>query len=171
MIYQTDPKNNFIVQHFGCYLFDLFKITQDIRGEDWDFAKVSDLYQKAMKAKLVGYLVGEVFYPGENTNPPQGCFVQDAAGVLELAGAPTFKILMGPLPAGMWTARDRPASSIPDKTSIIQKWHNDWTGFSHFVVGNTDGSVKWDPIHRGPGLGSVTVAEGRLVSMRLIQFV
>jgi hypothetical protein len=166
MIKQTDPRNNFIVQHFGCYLYDLFKITEESRGESWDFDKVNAIYQASMKAGFVGYMIGERFYPGENTSPPDGCFVEDVSAVLQLAGCPKTQILMGPLDGGMWPMNTTPR----DGDAIIQKWHNDRTGFNHYVVGNPNGTCKWDPISRGNGLGSVTVAEGHPVSMRLIQF-
>lgn len=47
---------------------------------------------------------------------------------------------------------------------IITAWHNDRTGFTHFVVGQSK-PVEWDPIEGG----SVTVAEGYPISNRVFQ--
>ena len=165
MIYQTDARNSQAFQHFGCYFSDLLKLSENVLGTDFDFDKVNAIYNAAISAGFVGYMVGEKFYPGENANPLDGCFVQSALDVLHLAGTAKAEILMGPLSAGMWPID----AQIPENTGIIQKWHNDRTGFSHFVVGNPDGSVQWDPINYS-GQGSVTVREGTKVSLRLVKF-
>ena len=167
MIKQTEPRNGYITQHFACYGYDLLYISEAHQGIDFDFDRVNSIYKAGINSNLIGYMIGEMFYSGENHNPLDGWFVEDATGLLALSGCQNTKILMGPLDAGMWPID----TEIPERTGIIQKWHNDRTGFSHYVVGNPDGTVQWDPIERSPGVGSRTVAEGRLVSLRLIQFV
>ena len=164
MIHQTDPRFSSVVNHNGCYEWSLFSIAEEATGGDFDEVKLQALHNGGMAAKVVGYLVKGQFFPGEHPETYDGCYVQDAVALLALAGV-RAQILMGPLPAGMWPM-DTPLST---GTFIIQKWHNNISGFSHFVRGNMDGSVKWDPIQYPDGSGSLTVKNGNPVSLRLVR--
>ena len=162
MLKQTDPRFSKAIYHFGCYIFSLINVAGIRQGKDFDFDQIESIYKSAMQSGIVG---PEQY--DDNGNATGGCFVNDAQAFLNLCGSGNATILMNPSDKlGMWPTDD-PQKNDPS-VSIIQEWQHD--AFTHFVTGNPDGSVEFDSIDYGDGLGSNTVRYGQCVALRLIKF-
>lgn len=136
-IYETDSDLDADAQKFACYCLSIAHFHPDIDDDTFDLVW--------RDAKSKGIIDGNDV-------------LQDPQGFVNLLG---YMLKFRP---GHW-----PLSIVvdPDKTYIIAEWHNDITGFTHFVV-HAEGvitreGVTYDPIEGG----SRTVREGVPVSLRL----
>jgi hypothetical protein len=161
MIKQTDPQTGPVIAKFGCYLFSILYKVEKRTGQNFLWPQIEAIYKSAMATGIVG---AEAF--NSDGSPADGCFVNDAAGLMRLAGAANAGVVSGPLDAGMFPV----GLSIGSGDEVIQEWHNPDSGFTHFVCGAPDGSVEWDPIEYADGSGSITVRDGHQVAWRLLEF-
>ena len=137
IIYEDDGKLDSDAQAYACYCLSIAHFHPDISDEEFDAAWET--------AKGKGIL--------DSTDT-----LVDPQGFVNLLGY-MLKFRDGHWPLGLVVD--------PSKAHIIAEWHNDSTGFTHFVV-HADGiitreGVTYDPIQGG----SRTVREGYPVSLRI----
>ena len=136
-IYENDGKLDADAAKVGCYCLSIAHYHPDITDEEFDAAWE--------QAKAKGILDSS-----DILKAPQG-FVNLLGYML------TYR-------DGHWPA-DTPLD--PANMHIVGEWHNDNTGFTHFVVMDGKGTgkenVTYDPIEGG----SRTVREGYFVSYRI----
>lgn len=127
MIYQTqEPDINF--EHVGCAFDSMAYAREKFQSKPWTVEELSAAWTGA---KAEGIL-------DDDYNITDWQKLIDYLGLpLQFRGHATVNLVLD-----------------PDEFAICA-WHNDRTGFTHFVVGQTK-PVEWDPIEGG----SVTVREG-----------
>ena len=161
MLYQTDPALGPYINEFGCLFCDILKKVEKRTRPDKPFGadEILAIYKSGMQTGIIGQEQADA-----DGNPASGCYINDLNALLRLAGAGNAQFQINPGSSDIFW----PVGSQPDSNEeIIERWHNDRTGFTHFVCGAPDGSVEWDPIEGG----SVTVREGSPNAYNLIQFV
>jgi hypothetical protein len=149
MIFQTNPKLGSVINHFGCYMCSQLYLVEKYSKIPMTVEGVMTIYNTAIKTvfdpKTKKMVIGDE------------CFVNDAQSLLKLAGGKNLKAL-----------GTKPASYIPTKDEVeILCMYNPKTDFTHFVVGNGQSKVEFDPI----GGGSRTAREGYVKSKRIFAIV
>ena len=133
MIYQTqEPDPNF--EHVGCAFDSLAYAREKIQNKPWS---IDELGAAWTGAKTAGLLDADYN-------------ITDWQQLADFLGLPLQFLghqALGPIQ--------------PDQFAICA-WHNDRTGFTHFVVGQQK-PVEWDPIEGG----SVTVREGYPMALQV----
>lgn len=149
MVLQTDKELGAFINEWGCYFCSLLAVAEEQRKKVFEAHEVMSIYLAAMH---VGIISKEVW--DENGRPKDGCTVLDPDALLRLAG-------------GKGSVRKVDGSGYKAATGEWQilRFHNQRTGFSHFVLGDGNGKVRFDPLGH-----SVTVKEGRVVDQRIIKY-
>lgn len=149
---QEDPGNLPQIQAYGCNLFTHWSWVESILGHTIVDTpdQVNAEYQKLLAAGKI----------------QDDCTVLDGAGIFALYGI-SVRQLTDPVSGSPFIS----PNYMPTEGQIIDLcYHWDAKGFVHFVRGNVDKSVAWDPIVRG-GAGSNTVKYGYLHSLRIYELV
>jgi hypothetical protein len=150
MFKQTDPAFPSDIQHFGCLFLSTLYILEKHFGAVWPTPQsVIDTYESEENDEDLG----------------QECFVNDQDKLIaSIIGPNKAQVICG-----------LPTTYICGAGEFeIQTWHNEASGFTHFVVGDGKGceraNVEWDPILQPDGVtGSFTVMRGVCVGKRIIK--
>jgi hypothetical protein len=171
---QNKPVFGYVINHFGCYAWALAKkVESRIRpNKPFTDQELLDFVKIAETTGILGYLDEEgKFHAGKKFDqygtPVDGCYVKDPGAWLELLGA-MARVRTRTLADGTVTTSFPPDWPDIGDAEVIQRWEN--PNFGHFVDGKNASEVDWDPIDYGDGKGSNTVRTGKVVSLRLVDF-
>ena len=129
----------FTLGEAGCYFLSLVHIAEDLHG-----GRRIDAVQMFLSAVQLGLCRDD-------------CFIVDPGGIMQL------------LYGGRWTWRKEAANyAVTDGEFEVLRFERPTPGFvySHFVLGDGTGHVKYDPLG-----DSKTVAGGTLISKRILKMV
>ena len=151
MVYQFDPELNpngkDFLKQWGCYFCSLLKIAESQHGRKFGATEVYAIYLAAMQT---GIVQKEVY--DELGKPKDGCTVLDPDALLKLAGG-----------KGKVRQVDGAGYRCAANEKQILHFFNPRTNFRHFVVGDGNGKVSWDPLEN-----SVTAREGSVTDQRIV---
>lgn len=141
MIKQTDPRLPPEANHFACAFDSIAYFREAYQGKPWSVEELASAWKGAI---LSGLISGDLNGSGILGDAPEELVIQSWQSIADYLGCALQ--YLGKFPQG-----------APERIGnfAVCAWHNDRTGFTHFVVGDSR-PVEWDPIDGG----SVTVREG-----------
>ena len=149
MIKQTDPRLDANMNHIACAFDSVAYFRERYQHKPWTAEELQAAWDGALKA---GILSGDLNHDGDLLDAEEG-EIQSWQGLADYLGC-ALKFL----------GKFAPGALEKYGNFVIAAWHNDRTGFTHFVVGDHK-PVEWDPIEAG----SITVREGYVKSLRIFQ--
>ena len=149
MIFQTDSRLDPSFNKYGC-LFDCHAWYREAgMGQPWTAEALDAAWMEAVQRGIIDHQF----------------VLQKPQALCDFLGL-NLKVLTRIDENGIESTHFPIDTAIVGGMFAITEWHNDRTGFTHFVLGAAK-PVVFDPIEGG----SVTVAEGYPVSYRLFQIV
>lgn len=148
LIYQNNPKLDLYIQKYGCYYMSLYFHS----GKIYSAAKLNEIWNRCIS---LGYITGDMNGDGDLDDYNEAVMV-NPSGVAKELGLP-YKYI---------GKHSEGTDKIPNGYIAVGCFYNDRTKFTHFVAINKYKTVIYDPIPN-----SVTVREGKMISMRLFAHV
>ncbi|HCI29574.1 MAG TPA: hypothetical protein DE117_05300 [Fervidobacterium sp.] len=144
LLHQTDKELDKYIQRYGCYFMSLYYHAGELYSAD----RLNEIWEKCIE---LGYISGDLNGDGDLDDYNEAVMV-NPSGVAKELGLP-YKYI---------GKHSEGTDKIPNGYIAVGCFYNERTKFTHFVAINKYKTVIYDPIPN-----SVTVREGKMVSMRL----
>ena len=117
MILQRDARLNAAIHKFGCYMMDILFLCNKYKNVELSAGDINDLYILFIDAKYMD----------------EECFINDPASIFGFMGLPVY----------YYDRHDSPDYMCgKDEIEILHFQYIDW---KHFVTGDGQGHVAYDP--------------------------
>ena len=137
MVYQTDTPLGNVINHFGCYFCSILYFIEKFVGIQMTDDSVLQIYNSCVANGIIG----------------NECFINDSDKLMNFV-APGFAVSKG---------KQDPTYQLQQNEFEVLCMYNPKTDFTHFIAGDGNGNVEFDPIQGG----SRTAREGYVKSLRI----